>query len=1467
VGFRRFGAAEVLSVHVGVEQAAAHVRKQAHRAVFSYMPREGYVYVRSRAISSRCNDNFDMFPAEEIEKSYRSFIGKPVFVNHHNSDHKQMRGMVIDAALHKDRNPDGSPDTWAEVLMEVDALTYPKLAVALINGDIDRTSMGCDVQISKCSICQHVARNPLEYCRHIPGMKGKRIFQAQPDGRKLGKLVYETCYGLSFFENSLLVEPPADPTALRLGNVDIGPGLDHIVSRAARLREAAEEHNQPLQRTASRRTASFLDDYPSDDEITQMRNGTHPNNQGGFGGNREPWRPYRHELESRPEPRVAELPHIKSGPSSREHGTTYLPAKPGEKGAFPAPSPSEEYHGPYEVIRHAQTGKYHVVDNSGRATRYGGDDGVDDRFYAEHARDYAEHRQSGKERARAMADSMYSGTMNILDPGGTPESRESERNSHAMNSLLDHGYQPQQIKFDEDESPYGEVHHPSGWTARDYGGHGYLHIHHPATGDEAHDAIQLSESDENGRDYRKPAYGPTEALQDLSAWHDDHESGTREHYEQNDPRIRRWRMRHGAALHTGVAGEDVHNFTVHAVDRRTGGEIGTMLREPLCADHRAQLQAQLDQHNASQHPHEYRAVTAFPQRANVGCSACTIREVNDAFGEHNAAAKEPAPKKANSKGDRFFETNKVDPAHIINAFNNAKPAQKAEGMDWYQHIHRTAQMITGGKLDSKHHQVIGGDPAKGAGLLAVYSGQSGLSDNHWKASKVSLEGRGLGGSVGNGDPHAVRGFFADKTQAEKAQRILNGEHHSQVLGLGSPKTANFAHLIEHGGDDGSGHSAVCVDRHALSVALGRRVTDKDFGDSELSKPPNVADRKQGYTENHRYRMVSDAYRHAASELSKQHKIPIAPHQVQAVTWVVQRDMNNDVDAKSDDPKMQRLIKGRATNNKNAQARWFAHVKAHYPEFADQPHWKMTMLQHQGYNEMLAPEKVDTLRDEQCPICGNDIAFDGRECAVCGYIQPPKPLNDPDVDKAKQLDQLRENVEDTRDQSGLDPSQPGADFEAGDTDQAMPGGDNSNSPWLECNNCGTGLRPSAPQTSPTDPAQGPTGPTEGDTCPVCEKGVLSSTGESEDDTDEQAIEGEEPEQDELAPEDEQDEDEEVPDEDEDDEPKKSKKNPAGKATAAMKYRDHSKEYPMGKQGMQHGLASLAKQNEQLELQARQIQWLRTKLAVRSSQVQRLTAGLAVLARAAGPQIDAQVRTAMLTKQADEQNPAQPVPEPNPQPPSQSTVQAETPEAFADVTMPGMVPGVNQDVAADAVTTAYTPGQDIAAPPFKQLVDVTAPIEGTQGPRPTSEVKTNVDVRAGNPMNPQVAFPLGGPFANAQRTGAAQGDDLRTMASIRLARLRIAANIESGEDLVIGHRIASDQTMSMERIQQEIATLNSVRTAAAANAQAPLPPRSAVPRPAAPPQRIVPPLAPANGGFQATAGYRQQEDDELAAALSG
>jgi hypothetical protein len=157
-----------------------------------------------------------------------------------------------------------------------------------------------------------------------------------------------------------------------------------------------------------------------------------------------------------------------------------------------------------------------------------------------------------------------------------------------------------------------------------------------------------------------------------------------------------------------------------------------------------------------------------------------------------------------------------------------------------------------------------------AGLISNYSPQTHWHTNIMTAAKVARHKQALGGKGS--------GVFADERQKHAAHRMLNGEHYDHVLT--GQKTHAFAHLIEHGGNKDPKNPKVVVDRHAYSVAAGKRITDAAFGKTNLKS-------KKGY--NH----VADAYHRAAKHLSEQHGHEIHPHQVQATTWLVRQRLNHN----------------------------------------------------------------------------------------------------------------------------------------------------------------------------------------------------------------------------------------------------------------------------------------------------------------------------------------------------------------------------------------------------------------------------------------------------------------------------------------------------------------------------------------------------------------------------------------------
>jgi hypothetical protein len=241
---------------------------------------DGYLYARIRAISSRVNKNHDGWPAVELAGSselferhqsstggftveadasasygYSTFLGKPIFVDHHNSDPDRARGVIVDAKLHVEDHrtaaeldpyyasaPDNHcPPTWVELLLEVDANSFPRLAKAIVEGSkdpskgIDGFSMGCDVERSVCNICKNSATSPDQFCDHIR-MKGAYHNYTDPETKqRISKKSYEDCYGIKFFEISAVFDP-ADETALvrevRAGiQEEGGPFLDPQVDQ------------------------------------------------------------------------------------------------------------------------------------------------------------------------------------------------------------------------------------------------------------------------------------------------------------------------------------------------------------------------------------------------------------------------------------------------------------------------------------------------------------------------------------------------------------------------------------------------------------------------------------------------------------------------------------------------------------------------------------------------------------------------------------------------------------------------------------------------------------------------------------------------------------------------------------------------------------------------------------------------------------------------------------------------------------------------------------------------------------------------------------------------------------------------------------------------------------------------------------------------------------------------------------
>lgn len=181
-------------------------------------------------------------------------------------------------------------------------------------------------------------------------------------------------------------------------------------------------------------------------------------------------------------------------------------------------------------------------------------------------------------------------------------------------------------------------------------------------------------------------------------------------------------------------------------------------------------------------------------------------------------------------------------SNILATYARATDDQKARGTAWYLTANQLATLISDGNT------------RMGAGVIAALSANKSWPENTRLATRALSTGEATG-HVGNA--------------IAKATAIMNGADPESVLPMDA-KTGNFFLCI----DNPQHPTAVCVDRHAHDVAVGRR-----FGNDD-----------RGLSSKGRYNALADAYRKAAKSLG------MAPATLQAITWVVQIESIRRADA-------------------------------------------------------------------------------------------------------------------------------------------------------------------------------------------------------------------------------------------------------------------------------------------------------------------------------------------------------------------------------------------------------------------------------------------------------------------------------------------------------------------------------------------------------------------------------------------
>jgi GNAT superfamily N-acetyltransferase len=227
----------------------------------------------------------------------------------------------------------------------------------------------------------------------------------------------------------------------------------------------------------------------------------------------------------------------------------------------------------------------------------------------------------------------------------------------------------------------------------------------------------------------------------------------------------------------------------------------------------------------------------------------------------------------------------ASPSNVVSMWNQTTPGEREAGASWYPMAHQTALALA---------KKYGVSKEEAAGLLAAYSPQTPWGRDQIEASEALRYGHGVGGKAGavwftHDDPTVEDrvGIMATGGTRALADKIIAGgdfdtltagRNKDGTLKPNSPKIRAFYHLIAAGGQPDPANPRVVIDRHAMSVVYGKRLTNEDY-----------TRMRPGSTK--KYQPLVDAYVEAAKEISKQEGHTVSPETVQAATWLAQQRQN------------------------------------------------------------------------------------------------------------------------------------------------------------------------------------------------------------------------------------------------------------------------------------------------------------------------------------------------------------------------------------------------------------------------------------------------------------------------------------------------------------------------------------------------------------------------------------------------
>src|ERR1019366_2903109 len=145
---------------------------------------------------------FLRFNPEMGMQSFKTFRGKPTFLEHDNKDYTKAKGVILDVFLRPIKKFGNGKFYKLVMLLAYDRTKDPMLVNTILNGENNAYSVGFYYKAYTCSICNKtVGSGPRDQpCSHTLPRKGT---YRQNDGR----LVYRHCHDVVGFECSSVVNP------------------------------------------------------------------------------------------------------------------------------------------------------------------------------------------------------------------------------------------------------------------------------------------------------------------------------------------------------------------------------------------------------------------------------------------------------------------------------------------------------------------------------------------------------------------------------------------------------------------------------------------------------------------------------------------------------------------------------------------------------------------------------------------------------------------------------------------------------------------------------------------------------------------------------------------------------------------------------------------------------------------------------------------------------------------------------------------------------------------------------------------------------------------------------------------------------------------------------------------------------------------------------------------------------------